>query len=118
MESIPSKARVVIIGGGVIGCSVAYHLTLLGWKDVVLLERLYKYLRPWITNHPNMGAWLDPERPTCPTCGSTKVNKKGTETTNSGTYQRYRCQSCRSPLRSKYLETSVEARRNMLRSSR
>jgi len=86
--------------------------------DVVLLERLYKYLRPWITNHPNMGAWLDPERPTCPTCGSTKVNKKGTETTNSGTYQRYRCQSCRSPLRSKYLETSVEARRNMLRSSR
>lgn len=29
----------VIIGGGVIGCSVAYHLTKLGWKDVVLLER-------------------------------------------------------------------------------
>ncbi|MBM1308944.1 GcvT family protein [Sulfitobacter mediterraneus] len=35
----PSKARVVIIGGGVIGCSVAYHLTKLGWKEVVLLER-------------------------------------------------------------------------------
>ncbi|MCF6234084.1 MAG: FAD-dependent oxidoreductase [Rhodobacteraceae bacterium] len=35
----PSKARVVIIGGGIIGCSVAYHLTRLGWKDVVLLER-------------------------------------------------------------------------------
>jgi 4-methylaminobutanoate oxidase (formaldehyde-forming) len=34
-----SKARVVIIGGGVIGCSVAYHLAKLGWKDVVLLER-------------------------------------------------------------------------------
>ncbi|MEL6689198.1 MAG: FAD-dependent oxidoreductase [Pseudomonadota bacterium] len=37
--SVPSQARVVIIGGGVIGCSVAYHLTKLGWKDVVLLER-------------------------------------------------------------------------------
>ncbi len=37
--SLPDKARVVIIGGGVIGCSVAYHLTKLGWKDVVLLER-------------------------------------------------------------------------------
>lgn len=36
---LPDKARVVIIGGGVIGCSVAYHLTKLGWKDVVLLER-------------------------------------------------------------------------------
>jgi 4-methylaminobutanoate oxidase (formaldehyde-forming) len=35
----PKTARVVIIGGGVIGCSVAYHLTKLGWKDVVLLER-------------------------------------------------------------------------------
>ena len=39
MESIPKQAQVVIIGGGVIGCSVAYHLTRLGWKDVVLLER-------------------------------------------------------------------------------
>ncbi|WP_297006935.1 NAD(P)/FAD-dependent oxidoreductase, partial [Thalassospira sp. UBA6510] len=39
MANIQDKARVVIIGGGVIGCSVAYHLTKLGWKDVVLLER-------------------------------------------------------------------------------
>lgn len=39
MANIPKFARVVIIGGGVIGCSVAYHLAKLGWKDVVLLER-------------------------------------------------------------------------------
>ena len=39
MTNLPNKARVVIIGGGVIGCSVAYHLTKLGWNDVVLLER-------------------------------------------------------------------------------
>ena len=39
MAELPTKARVVIIGGGVIGCSVAYHLTKLGWQDVVLLER-------------------------------------------------------------------------------
>ena len=36
---LPGKARVVIVGGGVIGCSVAYHLVKKGWKDVVLLER-------------------------------------------------------------------------------
>ncbi|MEZ2330230.1 FAD-dependent oxidoreductase [Mesorhizobium sp. RCC_202] len=36
---LPTQARVVIIGGGVIGCSVAYHLTKLGWSDVVLLEQ-------------------------------------------------------------------------------
>ncbi|MEL6959351.1 MAG: FAD-dependent oxidoreductase [Pseudomonadota bacterium] len=37
--TLPKQARVVIIGGGVIGCSVAYHLTKQGWTDVVLLER-------------------------------------------------------------------------------
>src|SRR5262245_6148354 len=36
---LPDRARVVVIGGGVIGTSVAYHLAHLGWKDVVLLER-------------------------------------------------------------------------------
>ena len=36
---LPDRARVVVIGGGVIGTSVAYHLAHMGWKDVVLLER-------------------------------------------------------------------------------
>ena len=36
---IPDQARLVIIGGGIVGCSLAYHLTKLGWSDVVLLER-------------------------------------------------------------------------------
>ncbi|MBI6630109.1 GcvT family protein [Pontibaca salina] len=39
MPDLPQTARVVIIGGGIVGCSVAYHLTRLGWRDVVLLER-------------------------------------------------------------------------------
>ena len=38
-DEVPSHAQVVIIGGGIVGCSVAYHLTKLGWRDVVLLER-------------------------------------------------------------------------------
>ncbi|GAA4066487.1 FAD-dependent oxidoreductase [Nonomuraea soli] len=37
--SLPSRAHVVIIGGGAVGTSVAYHLTALGWTDVVLLEQ-------------------------------------------------------------------------------
>ena len=37
--NLPSSAKVIVIGGGVIGCSVAYHLTKFGWSDVVLLER-------------------------------------------------------------------------------
>ncbi|HYL03833.1 MAG TPA: FAD-dependent oxidoreductase [Steroidobacteraceae bacterium] len=39
MQSIPSHARVVIIGGGIVGCSVAYHLARRGCTDVLLLER-------------------------------------------------------------------------------
>src|SRR5438270_7192073 len=35
----PDSARAVVIGGGIIGCSVAYHLTKHGWRDVVLLEQ-------------------------------------------------------------------------------
>ena len=38
-KSLPDETRVAIIGGGIIGCSLAYHLTKLGWRDVVLLER-------------------------------------------------------------------------------
>lgn len=39
MPDLPSSARVVIIGGGIVGCSVAYHLGKMGWTDVILLER-------------------------------------------------------------------------------
>ena len=38
-QALPDRAQVVVIGGGVIGTSVAYHLTKLGWTDVLLLEQ-------------------------------------------------------------------------------
>src|SRR5262245_37967129 len=39
MTDLPSQARIVVIGGGVVGCSVAYHLAAMGCRDVLLLER-------------------------------------------------------------------------------
>ncbi len=39
MTALPAHASCVIIGGGIVGCSTAYHLAKLGWKDVILLER-------------------------------------------------------------------------------
>lgn len=38
-KTLPTSARAIVIGGGVIGCSTAYHLAKLGWEDVVVLER-------------------------------------------------------------------------------
>ena len=38
-KSIPKSTKAIVIGGGVAGCSTAYHLAKFGWKDVILLER-------------------------------------------------------------------------------
>jgi 4-methylaminobutanoate oxidase (formaldehyde-forming) len=38
-QGLPTSAKAVIVGGGIVGCSLAYHLSKFGWKDVVLLEQ-------------------------------------------------------------------------------
>ena len=38
-KKLPINCKVVVIGGGVVGCSTAYHLAKFGWKDTILLER-------------------------------------------------------------------------------
>lgn len=61
-------------------------------QDVVLLESLYNRVLPWIKNHPNMNLHQDHEG--CPTCGSEKLQKRGTAISGTGTYQRYQCRAC------------------------
>ena len=40
MKELPKSTKVVVVGGGVAGCSVAYHLAKFGWKDTILLQEL------------------------------------------------------------------------------
>ncbi|MDE0976230.1 MAG: FAD-binding oxidoreductase, partial [Arenicellales bacterium] len=39
MSQLPRHTRAIVVGGGIVGCSTAYHLAQMGYKDVLLLER-------------------------------------------------------------------------------
>src|SRR5258706_14706030 len=39
MAEFPAQARAIVIGGGIVGCSTAYHLAKLGWTDTIIIER-------------------------------------------------------------------------------
>ena len=78
-------------------------------QDVVLLESLYNSLRPWIRNHPNHNLFADDH--VCPNCASTRLQKRGTSISSTGTYQRYQCSSCGTWSQStKSIKSSVEVK--------
>lgn len=62
-------------------------------QDVVLLEKVYYKLLPWITSHPAMGV-LSNKPGTCPKCGKGPLQKRGFNFTTVSTVQRYQCQYC------------------------
>ncbi len=62
--------------------------------DVVLLERLYDVLLPWINNHPNHNAYNGGEHHTCTNCGGNHLQRRGTTVSKSYRYQRYQCRDC------------------------
>lgn len=66
--------------------------------DVVLLEKLYYKLLPWIQHHPNHS--IEQNKEVCPTCGSKERQKRGYAITQMGQFQRFQCTSCASWYRS------------------
>lgn len=85
-------------------------------QDVVALEALYLKLRPWIIGHPNVGNLGEelPDRPACPKCGSTNVQKRGTYQTQVQRYQRYSCMDCGGWSRGRYTVADKSKRTNLL----
>lgn len=62
-------------------------------QDVVLLEKVYSKLLPWMTNHPNINL-LNGTVAACANCGSHRVQKRGYSITRTAKKERYQCQDC------------------------
>ncbi len=67
-------------------------------QDVVITEKLYDKLLPWIPNHPTVGLYDDIED-SCPNCGSTNLRREGKAYTSVSVFQRYQCMDCSKWLR-------------------
>jgi hypothetical protein len=61
-------------------------------QDVILLEKLYYKLLPWIKSLPNRN--LNSDNQVCPSCGGKHLHKRGVSQTLTATYQRYQCKGC------------------------
>lgn len=83
--------------------------------DVVLLEKLYNYLRPWIKNHPNYASYNRPGVAVCPTCGSGNLVRKGWHYTVANRYPRYRCVDCGHWSREPFTDTTRKERGLLMR---
>lgn len=78
-------------------------------NDVRLTEDLYTRLRPWIDNHPHVGLWSGEPR-ACYVCGSTELERTGSNRTALTTYARYRCAKCGAVSRNNFVKSRVEMR--------
>jgi DNA-directed RNA polymerase subunit RPC12/RpoP len=63
-------------------------------QDVVLLEKLYNHIKPWIKNHPNIALLEEKSGIVCPTCGSDDIEFRGFRYTKTRRYRRFVCSSC------------------------
>jgi hypothetical protein len=82
--------------------------------DVELLDGLYRYLKPWISNHPNHAQFTEVEEQMCPYCGSTHIQKRGLHYAKALTYQRFRCMDCGAWSRNRLTEMPKEKRASVL----
>lgn len=78
-------------------------------QDVVLLEKLYHRLLPWIARHPNVGLYnLEKDQLGCVNCGSHKLQRRGYAHTQVGIYPRYQCTDCGTWNRGRLLEKQFD----------
>jgi DNA polymerase elongation subunit (family B) len=76
-------------------------------QDVLLTERLYDRLLPWIANHPHHSLFVDEGSPSCQNCGGSDIESRGWATTTLGRYRRFQCKACGKWLRGRHVEKQV-----------
>ena len=83
-------------------------------QDVISTENFYLEILPWITNHPNVAAYIEDKEPRCPKCGSKHLQARGRALTQQGSYPRWQCQGCGGWSRGKQQNFSHEVRKALL----
>lgn len=86
-------------------------------RDVRATEKVYLKLRPWIENHPNLGAYDESERPLCPKCGGAHMivgSKARWSVKQQGIYKQYMCRDCGGWARGKVMQLPLGKRRSLL----
>ena len=82
--------------------------------DIRTTEDVYMAMRPYMTQHPNVGIFDSSTEIKCPKCSSHDLQKRGMAYTNTGEYQRYYCNDCGGWGRGRYTENSVAHRKSLL----
>ena len=83
-------------------------------QDVVLLEKVYNRLLPWIQAHPNPSLFNEKLEKQCPKCGGNHLQKRGTYKTTVQVYQRYQCVDCKSWSRDRVLMIDKYKRKSVM----
>lgn len=85
--------------------------------DVLLLEKVYKKLLPWIDTHPNVGLYGDMTKCVCPKCGSPHYQRRGFAKTNTQIYRQFKCNGCGGWFRERITALNKESKENIVTNS-
>jgi DNA polymerase elongation subunit (family B) len=83
-------------------------------QDVLLTERVYLAMRPWMPTHPNVAVFAENKGHVCPKCGGKHLERRGFQATNVGKYQRFRCNDCGGWSRTRFTEYPKDRNKALL----
>lgn len=82
--------------------------------DVFTVRDVYKKMRPWMEQHPNIGVFHEGNNPVCPKCGSHHIQRRGYAYTNVSKFQRFVCMDCGGWGRTRFNEYDPGKRKQLL----